>query len=89
MSASRSRCGRALLDLPTGLLPAESRASPETQTRIDAAIRAIVMAGFDRASALLAADRDVLERGARALLDKETLDEPAIQALATQLRALP
>jgi len=77
-----------LLDLPTGLLPAESRASPETQTRIDAAIRAIVMAGFDRASALLADNRAVLEQGARALLDKETLDEPAIQALAMQLRPL-
>jgi cell division protease FtsH len=47
------------------------------------------MAGFDRASALLVENRDVLEQGARALLDKETLDEPAILALATQLRPLP
>ena len=77
-----------LLELPAGLLPPQSRASPDTQTRIDAAIRSIVMAGFERATALLTENRAVLERGARALLDKETLDEPALLALAADLQPL-
>ena len=77
-----------MLDLPAGLVPPQSRASPDTLTRIDAAIRAIVMAGFDRATAILTDNREVLERGARALLEKETLDEAAILALATELRPL-
>jgi cell division protease FtsH len=77
-----------LLELPAGLLPPQSRASPDTQTRIDAAIRSIVMAGFERATALLTVNRAVLESGARALLDKETLDEPALLALAADLQPL-
>ena len=46
------------------------------------------MAGFERATALLTVNRAVLERGARALLDKETLDEPALLALAADLQPL-
>jgi hypothetical protein len=40
------------------------------------------------ACAILRTNRDVLERGARALLEKETLDEAAIRALATQLQSI-
>ena len=75
-----------MLDLPPGLLPQGARLSEETQAHIDAAIRSIVMDGFERATVILSANSDVLERGARALLEKETLEEDAIRALAQDLR---
>ncbi|WPC65305.1 ATP-dependent zinc metalloprotease FtsH [Rhodoferax ferrireducens] len=75
-----------MLDLPPGLLPQGARLSEETQRHIDAAIRSIVMDGFEHATVILSANSDVLERGARALLEKETLDEDAIRALAQDLR---
>lgn len=75
-----------MLDLPPGLLPQGARLSEETQRHIDAAIRSIVMDGFERATVILSANSDVLERGARALLEKETLEEDAIRALAQDLR---
>ena len=75
-----------MLDLPPGLLPQGARLSEETQRHIDEAIRSIVMDGFEHATVILSANLDVLERGARALLDKETLDEAAIRELAQDLR---
>lgn len=74
-----------MLDLPVGVVPQGSPVSEHTQRCIDDAIRHIVMAGFEHASAILSLNRDVLERGARALLEKETLDEAAIRALAGDL----
>jgi cell division protease FtsH len=76
-----------MLDLPDGLLPATAPISQATQQRIDDAVRRTVMDGFDRATVILQINRDVLERGARALLDKETLDEAEILALAQDLQA--
>lgn len=75
-----------MLDLPEGMLPRSPPVSQETQRHIDEAIRAIVMAGFEQASGILRANRAVLERGARALLEKETLDEAAIRTLADELQ---
>ncbi len=60
---------------------------PETQGRIDEAIRGIVMGAFDRAIDVLKRNRDVLERCARELLKRETLDESAIRELTQGLRA--
>jgi len=75
-----------MLDLPEGMLPPPSQpVSQETQHAIDQAIRAVVMAGFERATIILQANRAVLERGAQALLEKETLDEAAIRRLAGDL----
>jgi cell division protease FtsH len=62
------------------------RVSPETQERIDVAIRSLVMEIFERTYALLQSNRSVLERCARELLAKETLDEDAIRALTADLR---
>lgn len=73
--------------LPPGLLGRGSVASEQTQQRIDAAIRAIVMPGFEQAAAILSINRAVLERGARVLLDKEMLDETAIRARALSCSA--
>ena len=50
------------------------------------AVAAIVMGGFDRATSILGVNRDVLERSARALPEKETLDEAAIRSLTADLR---
>lgn len=74
-----------MLEVPAGMLPQSSPVSEHTQRCIDDAIRDIVMDGFERATTILTANRAVLERGARALLDKETLDEAAIRALAKEL----
>ena len=63
--------------------------APGTQARIDAAVLALVMAGFDRATALLQRHRALLERTARALLEKETLDEAALNELTLGLLPQP
>jgi cell division protease FtsH len=75
-----------MLEPATGLLLQGRPLSEATRRRIDSAIRGIVMAGFARATHILSDNRDVLDRGARALLEQETLDEAAIRALATDLR---
>ena len=56
------------------------RYSEETAREIDCAVREIVGAAFEHASALLAGHRDLLEAGARALLEKETLAEDELRA---------
>jgi cell division protease FtsH len=67
-------------DLP-GQAPAGCRISPDTQQRIDAAVRTIVADALARTLALLQQRRAVLDRGASALLLHETLDEAALLAL--------
>ena len=70
----------ALFDVP-GYLQGGFRTSPDTQQRIDEAVRGIVMDAFERATTLLQRRREALDRGARALLARETLDEAALKAL--------
>jgi cell division protease FtsH len=65
------------------------RVAESTQTRIDEAVRSLVMDVFTRAYAILEANRAVLERCARELLQKETLDEAAIGELTRDLVPLP
>jgi len=74
-----------LLDVPGAPAAYASTTAPDTAERIDAAVQRIVQAGFDRASAILAANRGVLDNAARALLAKETLDEAEIASLAAGL----
>jgi cell division protease FtsH len=73
------------LDVPElahgGLQVAES-----TQARIDQAIREIVMGVFARAYRILETNRAVLERCARELLVRETLDENDIRQLTEGLQ---
>ena len=73
------------LDLP-GTAQGGCTASPETQERIDAAIRTIVMDAFARATAILTEHRSLLERCARELLARETLDEAALKSLTASLQ---
>ena len=73
-----------ILDVPQGLLSRSANVSEDTLRKIDQAIRRIIMDAFARATAVLSANRSVLERGASALLE-ETLEEPAVRALADEL----
>ena len=53
----------------------------DTAREIDCAIRRIVLSAFERAVASLRDNREVLERSARLLLEKETLDAADLEAL--------
>ncbi len=55
--------------------------SEATAREIDATVKAIVDAAFRRTVNLLREQRDILERGARQLLEHETLDENDLAAL--------
>ena len=79
--ASRPR----FLDVPE-MVAGGCRVSESTQSRIDEAVRGIVKAVFARAFGLLEDNRAVLERCARELLSRETLDEIAIRDLTQDLR---
>jgi cell division protease FtsH len=61
--------------------------SEDTLRRIDDAVRRIVSAAFERATAVLVGHREALDRGARALLERETLEENELRALASDLGA--
>jgi cell division protease FtsH len=60
--------------------------SDETAHAIDQAVLRIVERAFQRTVAILEQQRDVLERGAEQLLEKETLDEADIKTLQAQIR---
>ncbi len=55
--------------------------SPETAGAIDNEVRIIVKSSMERALAILREKRDMLERSARRLLEKETLDEKDLAEL--------
>jgi cell division protease FtsH len=62
------------------------RYSDETARQIDEAVRNIVVDSFERAVAVLTARKAVLERGAKLLLDRETLDEEALKQIRSELQ---
>ena len=61
--------------------------SDETARDIDNAVHGIVDAAFQRAVEVLTRRRDDLERTARELLEKETLDENDLRALTSKAPA--
>ena len=69
-----------MLEVP-GLEQGGFARSPATQQRIDEAVRKILDEAFERTTTLLERRRDTLERGARELLSRETLDETALRTL--------
>ncbi|MHB1400866.1 MAG: ATP-dependent zinc metalloprotease FtsH [Thiobacillus sp.] len=73
------------LDVPD-MVAGGCRVAESTQSRIDEAVRGIVKSVFGRAFGLLEDNRAVLERCARELLARETLDENAIRELTRDLR---
>ena len=74
------------LDVP-GYSNGGCAVAPATQERIDQAVHDIVMGAFARTVELLERHRELLERGARELLKRETLDEAALRELTAGLRA--
>ena len=71
--------------LPSG----PRRYSEQTAREIDDAVRDTVHRAFEAATAILARARALLERGARELLEKETLQEDDLQGLRRELLAAP
>jgi cell division protease FtsH len=71
---------------PNELAPApqEREYSQQTAAIVDEEVRRIVDAAFDRTVALLERQRDILQRAARRLLEKETLDEKELAELVEQ-----
>jgi len=67
----------------------EHRYSEATAREIDCAVRESLRAAFDRATAVLTRGRRVLERGARALLERETLGEAELAKLKAEFEAIP
>ncbi len=61
--------------------------SEKTAREIDRAVRALVSAAFDKASGILTRQRELLERGAQQLLQKETLSEEDLVKLRPQTPA--
>jgi cell division protease FtsH len=55
--------------------------SEDTAIQIDKEVRRIVNSGYDKAKALLANNRDVLERIALALLEREVIDANEVKLL--------
>ena len=64
----------------------ERRYSDDTARAIDQAVQRIVEQAFAQSLDILTRQRALLERGARLLLQKETLDEPDLQALRAEAR---
>ncbi len=65
----------------------DRRYSDETAHAIDQAVQHIVQASFDRTVTILKVHRDLLERGAKMLLDKETLDDTELREFEDEIRA--
>ncbi|MGA0598185.1 ATP-dependent zinc metalloprotease FtsH [Enterovirga sp. CN4-39] len=66
-------------DLPS--MPRERDFGEETGNEIDTEVKGIVQEALDRTVAILREKRDALERSARKLLEKETLDEHELAEL--------
>jgi cell division protease FtsH len=64
--------------------PTTREFSEQTAREIDVAVREIVAAAHAKARAILEHDRAILERGAKLLLEKETLAEAELAALKAQ-----
>src|SRR5690606_14025732 len=64
--------------------PQERAYSDQTAATVDEEVRRIVDETFERTVALLSERRDALERAARVLLQKETLNEQEISSMVSQ-----
>jgi cell division protease FtsH len=79
-SVAYDRDPRAFLAGPD-LSSREQDYGEKTATAIDDEVRSLVQHAMDRATGILNAKRDTLERSARRLLEKETLDEKELTTL--------
>jgi len=74
---------------PNVPLPQERNYSDETAEAVDRAVRQLVDGAFDRAFGILQQNRALLDRTAAALLESETLEEPAIDQLKRDIVTAP
>ena len=74
---------------PNVPLPQERNYSDETAEAVDRAVRHLVDGAFDRAFGILQQNRALLDRTAAALLENETLEEPAIERLKGEIVTAP
>jgi cell division protease FtsH len=58
----------------------------DTAREIDCAVRKTVLTAFERATSVLTENRDLLERSARLLLEKETLETADLERLFSTLK---
>ncbi|MGH7052497.1 MAG: ATP-dependent zinc metalloprotease FtsH [Stellaceae bacterium] len=72
---------RNFLGVPSMPITMERSYSEETAREIDATVRSAIERAFRRTVDLLEAQRDTLEKGARLLLERETLDAADLAAL--------
>jgi len=61
----------------------------DTAREIDCAVRNTVLTAFERATAILHDNREVLEQSARLLLARETLDSPDLERLFASVKTAP
>jgi cell division protease FtsH len=71
------------------MMPAHRQYSEATGRDIDCAIQQLTQAAFQRATALLAQRKALLEEGSRRLLERETLDEREVQDLVARASVKP
>src|ERR1700731_1216658 len=74
---------------PNVPVPQERNYSEATAEAVDNAVRALVDRAFQQAFATLQRNRSLLDRTAAALLETETLDEPAIERLKGEIVTAP
>src|SRR6266478_2937299 len=74
---------------PTFPVPQERNYSEGTAEAVDGAVRQLVDGAFQQAFAILEQIRALLDRTAAALLETETLDEPAIEHLKGEIISAP
>ncbi|MDX1605083.1 MAG: ATP-dependent zinc metalloprotease FtsH, partial [Candidatus Competibacterales bacterium] len=70
-------------------MPSERKFSERTAQAIDEAVRRIVQQVFDRTYAILERNREILDRCAAELLEKETLTDTELGELASDLEREP
>jgi len=71
--------------LANQMVPKNREYSEQTAREIDVAVRDIVKLAYDKALGILAREKEILERWARRLLDKETLGEAELAELRTSI----
>ena len=76
---------QTMLGMPTAPGLQEETYSEETERNIDHALHDLMQRAFDRATSILTRNRDLLERTAQILLEKETLEKDDLERLRGQI----
>jgi cell division protease FtsH len=74
---------------PNFPVPQERNYGEDTAHAVDSAVRRFVDHAFEQATAILRRNRALLDRTAAALLETETLNEPEIERMKSQIISVP